>query len=170
MRILVIKQDTDLQALSGRLLSAKLSGDQADSALEALQHLNPHADLKKLRIGTVLLVPEAPGFKASATDAVADETFVGFQRLVRGALSSAADNLKAGNAERASERDEFAAVVKRAAVKRMIDSDAELKQQVADAAKAHKDEEQQAEQAEQNLATASKAALAKLTELGKLLG
>ena len=67
MRILVIKQDTDLQALSGRLLSAKLSGDQADSALEALQHLNPHADLKKLRIGTVLLVPEAPGFKASAT-------------------------------------------------------------------------------------------------------
>ena len=170
MRILVIKQDTDLPALSGRLLSARLSGEQADSTLKALQDLNPHADLKKLRAGTVLLVPEAPGFKVSASDAVGDETFAGFQRLVKAALSGAAENLKAGDAERSGERDEFAAVIKRAAVKRIIDSDAELKQQVADAAKAHKEEEQQAEQAEQTLATASDAALAKLTELGKLLG
>ena len=100
---------------------------------------------------------EDPGNHESGVDF--GETFAGFQRLVKSALSGAADNLKAGNAARASEREEFAAIVKRAAVKRMIDSDADLKQQVADAAKAHQDEGQQADQAEQTLVAASKAAL-----------
>jgi hypothetical protein len=152
------------------LLSARLSSGQADSALAALQALNPHADFKKLRAGTVLLVPDAPSFKASASDSVAGETFDGFQQLVRSALGSATENLKAGNLERAGERDEVIEVTKRAAVKRIIDADAELKQQVTDATKAFKEDQQQAEQAEQDLAAASKAALAKLAELKKLLG
>ena len=54
------------------------------------------------------------------------------------------------------------------ALKRLIKSDGELKQQVADATKALKGEE--ADQAEEVLARTSKAALAKITELRKRAG
>ena len=115
LRILVIRdkdKDTDLR---DRLLSAALTSEQADSALEALQALNPHTDIRKPSAGTVLLVPDTPAFKASASVPVLGETFDSFQQLVKSALSNAAENLKAANAARAAERDEVMAVIKRPA-------------------------------------------------------
>jgi hypothetical protein len=61
------------------------------------------------------------------------------------------------------------AVLKGVPLKRIIESDSALKQQVADATKALQAEEQ-ADQAEETLARASKAALAKIAELRKRLG
>src|SRR5262249_17885880 len=56
------------------------------------------------------------------------------------------------------ERADIAAVLKGAPLKRIIESDSALKQQVADATKALQEEEQ-ADQAEETLARASKATL-----------
>lgn len=169
MRMIVIKEDTDLEALSGTLLRARLGASKTDAALELLKALNPHV-VGRLRPGSVVLVPDEPSFKPSVTDPVANETFEDFRKLVHDDLLAAAKKLKTGNAARAAERAEVTATVKGAAGKRLIESDAELKQQVADATKAIKEEQQHDEQAAQSLEAASKAALAKLAELGKLLG
>jgi hypothetical protein len=170
MRMLVIKEATDLSALRSRLLNARLSGEQASAALANLQALNPHADLSAVGAGTVLFVPDAPGFKASGSMSVAEDAFGEFQKFVRGALGDAAKRLKDGNAAQAEERDQVAAALRTAAVKRALESDPALKEQIAEASRTFKQEQQRGEQAEEALAEAGKAALAKLTALGKLLG
>jgi len=168
MRVITIEEKADSKSLSARLLKANLSTIQSEKALAALQALNPHVDITKVPAGTVLLVPDLPSFKVSASDSVLGDALGEFQQIVRTALEQAAANLKASTAARAAERADVAAVLESAALKRVIKSDSELKQQVADASKALKEEEQ-AGQAEETLARASKAALAKIAELRKHL-
>jgi hypothetical protein len=170
MRMLTIRHNTDLQGLSTLLLDARLSSARSDAALGALQAANPHADLKNLRAGTVLFVPEQPGFKVSASVSPSSDAFGDFQQMVRTALGQAADNMKTANAARANDLAAVTAAIKSAAVKRLIDSDRELAKQVADDTKALEQDQEQAKQGEQTLAQASRAALATLAELGKRLG
>jgi hypothetical protein len=167
MRMLTIRQDTDLQGLTSLLLDARLSSTRSDAALEALQAANPHADLKNLRAGTVLFVPEQPGLKASASASVPGAAFSDFQQMVRSALAQAADNMKAANATRADDLTAVTGAIKSAAVRRIIDSDKELAKQLAEDTKALEQDQEQAKQAEQTLAQASRAALATLAEIGK---
>ena len=165
MRMVTIKDRTDFQALSARLLKANLSSPQSEKALESLRALNPHADIRDVPAGTVLLVPDTPGFKVSESDPVLGDALGELQRIIQTALDQAATNLKASRAARAAERAEITAVLKGDALNRLIESDSELKQQVADASRALKEEE--ADQAEEVLARTSKAALAKIAELRK---
>jgi hypothetical protein len=169
MRRLIITQNTDAQALNDRLLKAKLSGVQSEAAMSRLQALNPHADLTKLRSGTVLLVPDAPSFKTTATDAVHDNAFEDFQKLVKDSLGQAVSSLKAGNRTRAAERADVSAAFKTSAVKQAIASDPELKKQIQDATEALRQDQQEDKDAEQAVFDAGKAVLAKLVELGKLV-
>jgi hypothetical protein len=170
MRMLVIKQNTDAHSLNDQLLKAKLSGVQSEVAMARLQALNPHADLTKLRTGTVLLVPDAPSFKTTASDAVHDDAFEDFQKLVKDNLARAVNSLRAGNRERTTERADISAAFKTTAVTRAAANDPELKKQIVDAAEALKQDQQEDKDAEQALVSAGKAALTKLAELGKLLG
>jgi len=170
MRTLIIKQDTDLQALQGRLIVGKTTAGQTESALKQLQDLNPHLDLNKLRAGAVLLIPDAPNFQVSVGDPVGAGTFDDFQQFVRSSLADAADRLKSGNAARAAERADIAALLKTAAFKRTLESNAVVKQQVAEAIKGFRDEQQQADQDEKAVAAAAKATLDQLSQLGTLLG
>jgi hypothetical protein len=170
-RLFVVGRDADFQTVTGKLLTSRAStGPQADSALAALQALNPHVDLKKLRAGTVLLVPDSPSFKASATDPVAGEALDGFAQLVKNGFAAAAADLKTGNETRNAQRNDVAAAIKSAAVKRLIDADPDLRQQVDEALKAAKDDQVQAAQAEQQVDAATKGALTELASLAKLLG
>lgn len=169
MRMLTIRDDTDLQSLSGLLLDARISSARAEAALDSLQAVNPHADLRNLRAGTVLFVPEAPGFKTAVSASPASGALGDFQQMVRSALAGAAEKLKAGNAAREDGRAAVAAVIRTAAIKRILDSDAELTKQAAEATKATAEDKDQDAQAERVLAAANKAALDKLAELGKLL-
>lgn len=170
MRMLVIKQESDLQSLKARLLDTKLSSDKADAAMQSLQALNPHLDMKKLTPGAILLIPDEPGFKAEATSAVAGEPIDELQQLVRSGVDSATAKLEHGNEARAAQRVELTAALKTAAVKRAIDSDPQLKQQAEDAAKASKADEEQSAKALQTLQAAGKGMQAELAKLAKLLG
>jgi hypothetical protein len=170
MRMIVIKQETDLQGLSSKLLSARLTSDKAHSALQSLQALNPHVDLKKVASGTVLLVPDAPGFKVSASDSVPGNALADFQQLVENNLDAAAARLKAGNAERDARRADVAAVLKVPAVQRLIETDPDFKQQLEDATRAAKQDQQREAQAGQTLDAAAKGALTELAAVAKLLG
>ena len=170
MRMLLIKQDSDLDAVSGLLLSARLNATQSGAAIEQLQSLNPHVDLRRLKAGTMLLVPEGPGFKISATSSVQGQALEGLREVLEKGLGAAAEKLKAGNAARAAERAEVNAVMRLAVVKRTIDSDADLKQQAADSIKTFREDDQQAEESERALGATTKAGLAKLAEIDKLIG
>jgi hypothetical protein len=169
MRMLTIRHDTDLQGLGTLLLDARVSSARSDTALDALQAANPHADLKNLKAGTVLFVPEEPGLKASASNSVAGGAFADFQQMAGTALGQAAENMKTANATRTDDLTAVTAATKSTAVRRLIDSDRDLAKQLADGTKALEQDQEQAKQAEQTLAQASRAALAVLADLGKRL-
>ena len=116
------------------------------------------------------MVPDSPSFKASASDSVPGNALSDFQELVQTGLEAAAARLKAGNTERDARRADVAAVLKIAAVQRIIATDPDFKQQLDDATKAAKQDQQREAQAAQILDTATKGALAELDAVAKLLG
>jgi hypothetical protein len=169
MRMLVIKQNTDVQALSDQLLKAKISSAQSESALTQLQALNPHVDLTKLSAGTVLLVPDLPSIKITPTDPVHGQAFADFQKLVGNSLDEAVTSLRVDSRDRAAERSDVTAALKVTAVTRAIGSDATLKAQAAAVSKTFAQDQQLDKDTVSAAASASKDALATLAKLSKLL-
>jgi hypothetical protein len=170
MHIHVIEQDADLKALRSRLLNGRLSDERADWALRALQDLNPHVDFKRLAVGDVLLVPDSPGFKTSASKSAADDVVDDLEQLVRRGLDAAAARFKAGNEARAAERADVTMVLKSRALVRVLEADPELKAPLVEVAKGFKEEQRQAIEDERTLEAASKNAMAELASLTRLLG
>jgi len=170
MRMMIIKQDTDLAALKNNLLKARTADAQANSAFAALQALNPHADLNKLTVGQVLLVPDLPALKVSVSDSVVGGALDQFRQLVSGNLDRAAASLKAVHAADETRRTDITATLNSASIKRLTDRDAAFKQQVADVTKTLSQDQAQAKQAETDFTAARTAALAKLAQLSKLMG
>jgi hypothetical protein len=170
MRMIVIKQDTDLEALKANLLKARTAAGQADSAFAALQTLNPHADLNKLTVGQVLLVPDLPAFKVSVSDPVLGGALDQFRQLISDGLDKTAASLKATHAAADAVRADVRAAFNTAGLKRLTDSDAAFKRQVADVTKTFQQDQDEATQAAATFASTSSAALAKLAQLSKLMG
>jgi hypothetical protein len=170
MRTLVITKAADRQAILSRVVAGKANAAQTKAALQQLQELNPHLDINNLKAGAVILIPDAPNFSATEGDAVGSGTFEDFQQLVRSGLSDAAERLRSGTAARAADRSDVTAALKSAAFKRLLDSDADLRQQIAEATKSFKDEQAQEDQDDKAVAAAAKTILADLAELGKVLG
>jgi hypothetical protein len=170
-RLLIVKQDSDLQSLGGRLLKSKLTPTQAEAALGNLQALNPHLKAgQPVSAGTVVLVPDEPGFKASESESVGGGPLEDFEELVRAELAAGEKKLKASNAARAEQRAEVASVQKTAAFKKIVEADPALKDQFEEASKALKEDQKGAAVAEQALDAATKGALAELAALIKLAG
>src|SRR5262245_53560089 len=132
LRTFVVKGDTNLKSLGSTLLDARFGGAQADAALDRLKALNPHANPERIPAGTVLFVPDSPGFKASAATSTQAAPLDDFRALLSSALTDAASNMKAGNAQRAAERADVSAVVKSAVFKRIAGDDKDIAQQVSD--------------------------------------
>jgi hypothetical protein len=170
MRLLKVTRDTGFADLSRELFRARLSAGQADRARESLESLNPHVNLKKVRPGDVLLVPDTPSFKTSATEPVQGEVLELFEELVRRGLSDTSERLRAGNAARAEQRADVAAALKSAALKRAVADDQELGNQLTLVMKNLKQQEQEDGERVGELAEAGKAALGALAAMGKLFG
>jgi hypothetical protein len=170
-RVVVIKQETDVETLRSTLLSARVSDAQAASAMEDFRTLNPHvAELTSLKPGTIVLVPDSPRFKASASASVAADPTDDLQKLVSASISAAAHRVTAANAARAEERAELANAQKLSAVKKAAENDPQLREQLADAAKASKAAQQENAQAEKALDLMLDGAHNELTALSKLMG
>lgn len=170
MRVVTVRQATDLKALTGQLLDRRISGARGETAIAQLQAANPHVDFTKLVAGTVLLVPDSASFKASASSSVPGGALDDFQKLVGDSLGQAAARLKTASAARANESAAVTAAVKTAAVKRLLDADADLAKRVEQETKALDQERKDALQAEKDVAAASKAILAICSDLAKTLG
>ena len=91
MRTFIVGEDTKFQSVSDKLLLANLSNVRSEAALKALRELNPHADLNKLAPGTVLFVPDTPGFKVTTTSSATEAPLAALQDLMAKALRLALD-------------------------------------------------------------------------------
>lgn len=169
MRMLVIEKGTTARTLRDTLLSSRLSAAQADAALEHLQATNPHVDLKALKPGTVVFVPDAPTFKQSASDPLVGDVLTDVEQLVEGALDAARARVRVATEASAIENAELGKTLRSAAFKRTVSEDAELQSAVDAANEALKQENHEMQEAEQTLADARKAALAALRTLREFL-
>jgi len=167
LRPIILKEGTDIGGLASDLLRARLSEAHAGAARSRLAEANPHLDPKKIAAGTVVLVPDTPGFKTAAATSIQSEPFGEFNALVTEALGAAAARAKAGIAAREREREDIAAAVKSAAFKRLTANDPDTQKQASEALKAAEADATADKQAQEVLATASRAVLAALDELGK---
>lgn len=89
MRVTVIDKK-NLQVFS------KLLGDKigSGSALERLKNLNPHVDFKKIEPGTVLLIPDAPGFRDAESFSVTGGAFDALREQMLASVDIAASRLR----------------------------------------------------------------------------
>lgn len=166
MRMIVIKQATDRQALGNQLL---VSAAGNEGALERIELLNPHVDFGRIAAGTVLFVPDLPGLKAGASASVGGQAFDAFRDQVGASLDAVAAQVRKGYATLASERNDVMTVLKGAVVRRLLESDPDLRPQLDAAAQVFKQDQQNAKDAEVMLKTLQQGALTELDVLAKLL-
>jgi hypothetical protein len=132
--------------------------------------MNPHVDIKKLRAGSVVFVPDTTGFKAPADDDDAATPLPEFASMVKDALGDAAKAMKLGLATRSKDRDELGKLFKSSGFKRLMDSDKELAQQAEAAIKNMSAEAKDDGVTDEKLARLARAAAKDLDLLGKLTG
>ncbi|CAG9170119.1 hypothetical protein LMG23992_01469 [Cupriavidus laharis] len=168
MRVLVIKQASDLQALATRLTGTKTTGS---ATLERVQALNPHVDFNRIEPGTVLLLPDAPDLKAPDKDThtLDGDTFEVLVKQTADGFKAASARLREATESFAADRSAVASVVKTAAVKRLIESDPLLKKQLDAAGEEAGAEQKRMQEAAKHLETLEKVASDAWQELGKLL-
>lgn len=138
LRVLMVKEETDVKALSKSVLTARLTAAQSESAIASLAAKNPHVDLTNIPAGTVLVIPDAPSFKPSVGDAVHDDSFTVFEKIVKAGQTSIGELLESAAAVRRTDRAAVTAAFKLAAVQRLAKSDAALKDQIDTATAAMK--------------------------------
>ena len=166
MRMIIVKQPTDLQALSERLLG---KGSVSKVVLQSLERLNPHVDFGKIEAGTVLLVPDVPGLRKGESAPVSAEAFEEFQQQIMEGLDAAVARVNRGYETLGSQRKELSAILKPVAVKRILEGDADLMRQLDEATEVSKSDQQRAKEAEKTLQVLRHAKM-ELALLAKRLG
>lgn len=165
MRIFVVRQDTDVQALKAAMATAGLA--------EKLARLNPHLDLRKLAPGAVLLVPDdAAGREAglAGSTSIAGNALASFSEFAVEALDAAARGVNNGARRLAADAEALKAALRTRTVKEALARDEELARQaevaLKSAADAAKSAEAGARQFEANTAAAREALAALAKQFG----
>jgi len=173
MRTFIVGDETKLKAVSEKLLHANLSQVRSEAALKALQQANPHADLNRLARGTVLFVPDTPGFKVSTTSSATEGPLAALHELLDEALGLALKETEAGSNARLADQEQTVKAFDDGAVKKAIGDPnvgGQIRESVNAVRKGFEADRELAARAEKNITEVGKAAIAKLNELGKLLG
>jgi hypothetical protein len=168
MRMFVIKEPTGLQGVSTQLLR-RTAGEGGAGALERLQALNPHVDFRKLAAGTVLLVPDSPAIKPSASRALGDEPADALAKDLSSGLKEQAARAQAAFKAQEDDRSAVAAALKTAAVKRIVESDPLLRDQLKAALQQSGEDRKRAEQSVAQVIEMQGLAVRELARLQKLV-
>ncbi|MFM0053337.1 hypothetical protein [Caballeronia grimmiae] len=168
MRVIVIKQASDLKTLATRLIGKKSD----DSALGRVKALNPHVNFDRIEPGTVLLLPDEPGLKAGDKDtrSVTGDALDSFAKDTASGLEAAAKRAAAAADALAADRAAVSGVSKVAAVKRLIEGDPVLKKQLEDAGAASNYEQKEMKGAIARIETMQNLVSEELAALRQLLG
>lgn len=164
VRMFQIKNQDSL----GKLLPAGSNAATASPAMQRLQQLNPHVDFAKLKAGTVLLLPEGADFDPDQGEPLAGEAFDGLAGDAVAGLKGSGERLRAGIARRDAQRKDVSAVLKSAAIKRVLDADPALRKQADDADARFKAEQKDAADSAAQLGAMEQALGDELAALGKL--
>jgi hypothetical protein len=167
MRMVVISQSTDLNRLRKTLFTGAAD---TSAALERVKALNPHVDLRHVAAGTVLLLPDSPSVSATHSSSIGGDAFSEFAADVTNGLKNAAQRARAGTESLAADRTAVAAVLRVAAVKRIVGSDATLAKQLDTASARFTAGQKEAQEAAATLATLTAQTKKELAALAKLLG
>ena len=137
MHVVRFKEAASLQDLTSKLVDRRV-GDPA-ATMKRVKELNPHVDFKRIKAGTVLILPDEPGIKQSAKDA--GESGKGalgdVASIVYGGLDRARHGTATALETAAAERAEVASALKTGIAKRQLESDPGLRKQLeASSAKA----------------------------------
>jgi hypothetical protein len=168
MRMFVIKQATDLNGVGTQLLR-RTSGEGGAGALERLQALNPHVDFRKLSAGTVLLVPDSPEIKPSASRTLGEKPVDALLEDLSHGLKEQAMHVKSAFKSQEDDRAAVASAIKTAAVKRIVESDPQLRDQLKAALQQSNDDRKQAEQTLEQIVGMQELAVGELARLQKLV-
>lgn len=170
MRVILLKQASDLQALTTRLIGRRPAGSSS-ATLDHLKALNPHVDFNRIEPGTVLLLPDTPDIRADDKDSHSPDGDA-FDDLVRhvdnGFQAVAARVAKAGD-DLSADHGAIAAAAKTAAFKRLVNSDPLLKKQLDEAGEASNTELKKVQEAAKQVEALRKAAGEELAALRQLL-
>jgi hypothetical protein len=169
MRTFTVKSNQTLTDIGAELIDGRLSKAQSEAALKRIRDLNPALGGGRIKAGTVVLVPDVPGIKATGTEpAKTDPVSLlngQFERAVRETLRQVAVGLRGREAERA----DLAAAFKSAAFKRALGADPELGGKADLARKEIGEDEAADKELEARLTGLRDAAKASIDKLDKLL-
>jgi hypothetical protein len=155
--MIVVGSEKNFAALRPRLFGGSVSSKAAGEVSAAIQAANPHADLKKLEPGTVLVVPDDLPHVAVRGDLSLD----------KGAKSAAAGVLEAGDAALADLTADAQARARDVAAERKAQTRTLSGKQVTAAAAKDKAIAASLEQARRALAAADAAAKARAAALAE---
>ena len=170
MRFIIAKEASDLRSLADKLVDKRSSN--AAAVLERVKELNPHVDAKRVKAGTVLILPDEPGIKSGDKDSqkLGGRDLRAFGTATLAGFEAAAARARGAAEQAGADRSETTALLKTAAVKRQLHSDAALKQQVDEAAAATDAEQKSLKEAAGKIETLAKSFADELAAMKKLLG
>ncbi len=165
MRVKVINSRSDLDELG-----SSLGSDRAAKTMEQIRRLNPHVDLKNIKRGTVVLVPDAPGPPRADARSIQGDAFAELRSQVTAAVEASCARVKRGYDSVSDEAKQVTAALKTAAVKRALEANPDLKEQAEAAGRVFKQDAADAKAADQTLKAMSDRFDRELDALAKLLG
>lgn len=167
MRMIVIKQGMELNALGAQLFD---SGALREGALAGLQRLNPQADFARLEPGTVLLVPEQAGLREAETSSIGGDAFGALAEQVRVSVGAVVARVQSGHKVRLAQQKEAAEVLESLALPPLLEPGFDLGKELNAALQVFEEDLQQATEAETLLQMLPEELAAELAALRKLLG
>lgn len=156
MPVIVIREATDLDGLTDRVLRSNASASTREATARALREANPSLDLAAVRAGAVVIVPDLHAGLRSPEGSVAEGAADATARLGT-QLAGLAGAFAEGATRRAEARDRATEALGSAAVKKAVRGDEAAKAVVQELRDRLADEEER-EQEEQELLGAAMAA------------
>ncbi|MBZ9935671.1 LysM domain-containing protein [Mesorhizobium sp. BR1-1-16] len=170
MRTFIVKSGQTLADIRAELIDGRVSKAQNEATLKRIRDLNPELSAGRIKPGTVVLVPDAPGIKPAATKpAKSDPASMlnsQFEAAIKDTLRQVAADLRSREAERAELAEAFTSD----AFKRALKSDQELGGKAELANKAIAEDAAADKALEGALTNMHEAARASIEKLDKLLG
>ena len=177
MRLIVIDQASDLQtALNARLLKKPAGGkgkaganEVSQATLDQVKRLNPHVDFQRIEAGTVLLLPDSHGLNDKDSQSLAGNSFEDFVAHASEGFKAVAQRMRISADALAADHAAVNATLKIAAVKRQIESDPLLKNQLDEANSEFTDAQKKTQEAAGQVEAMQKDVNAELEALRKML-
>ncbi len=173
MPVIIVGSEKNFAALRPRLFSGRVPSAAVQEVTDAVAAANPHADLKALKPGTILTIPDSPHVAVSGDISLDDST----KELIDALAEAGADTLddlvttaRAAERNAAAERKQLGAALSRPELDAAGKKDKALGDDLKAVKQAVDDDEKAAKQRATALDEARDSWKAELTALKGLLG